>query len=185
MSKEIVRWLPESLDEKIERWKSRSLIAVPHGVPLPANAPWASRLRLTWAPPERAPQLANEFTVDLPRVCAVTKKLWCARYRRRRGERYFSYIRSAIAESRQCLVSYSPEQWRMLPRDFATGIEDCPHCGGHPLDGCSGAVWCDDCRMWCCYGLTSRSGWFICQCGGEGNLVDYLGERTGVVWTGA
>jgi hypothetical protein len=177
-----MKFLPESLEAKIERWKGRP----PAPLPKPGSDvahPVATLARIEWAPPANAPPVTNDeriLMLDLPRVCAVTKKLWCARYRRELGEKYFQYIRSTVAESRQCVVSYTPERLRTLPRGFITGIEDCPHCGGYTLDGCTGAVWCPDCENWCCYGLTSRSGWFICQCGGEGRLVAFNGTKYGI-----
>jgi len=171
----LLKWQQESLEAKIERWKGQS--ALP---PRPPTRPAATRARLEWAPPQSAPPVTNDLLLDLPRICAVTRKLWCARYLRQPGEQSFRYIRSTVPESRLCIVEYIPERRRALPPEFVAGIEDCPHCGGYTMDGYTGAVFDPACQLWCCFGLTSRDGWFICQCGNEGRLDDFTGKRYGM-----
>jgi hypothetical protein len=190
MSKDLVKWQPreltskrrptpaESFEAKLRRWVAGPLARPIR--PLPgADRPAARFAELQWAPPPAPPPVTTEQMLDCPRICAVTRKLWTARYRREAGERFFVYWRSTVAENRQCMVSYTPERYRS-GGDFLWGIEDCPHCGGYTMDGFLGSVWCRRCRQWCCFGLTSRQGEFICQCGNRGRLVDYDGDHIAI-----
>jgi len=150
-----------SLAEKIERWRRshnrQDTLSVPDALP---------------------PLAATETRIDLPRNCAVTRKPWAARYLRE--DAGFGYIRSVIPDGRIRLTLYRPEDARML-RDFNAGIEDCPHCGAYTPDGYLGSVWCEACRSWVCFGLTSREGVFTCGCGHRGPLVASTQTAMGVV----
>lgn len=190
MSKDLVKWQPgeigprrtpkpaESLETKLRRWAAGPLARPVRPLPR-ADRPAARFAELQWAPPAYAPPVTNEQVLDCPRICVVERKLWTARYRREPGERFFTYLRSTVAESRQCMIAYAPENWRS-GGEVLWGIEDCPHCGGYTMDGFVGAVWCRRCRQRCCFGLTSRLGEFVCQCGNRGRLVDYHGDHTAV-----
>jgi hypothetical protein len=150
-----------SLDEKIERWRR------------------SHNRQETLSVPDTLPPLAPaETRIDLPRNCAVTRKPWAARYLRE--DAGFGYIRSVIPDGRIRLTLYRPEDARML-RDFNAGIEDCPHCGAYTQDGYLGSVWCEACRSWMCFGLTSREGVFTCGCGHRGPLVATTQTAVGVV----
>jgi len=171
----LVKWRSgsSSLEEKIERWRR----AHKHET-LPAQTGDNSFERP--AAGDAIPALTTETRLDLPRCCAVTRKPWAARYLRDDAGQGFRYIRSVIPDGRIRLTLYRPEDVRLLP-DFEAGIEDCPHCGAYTPDGCLGSVWCEACRSWVCYGLTSREGVFLCGCGNRGPLVDYRQTGLGVV----
>jgi len=182
MSGELVKWRPpEPLEAKIERWRERTkaLTRIPPPMPatlrsrshVPANRPFATRAAMQWAPPPSPPPVTDETVLDFPRICAVTGKLWTARHRREPGEKHFHYLRSTVAESWQCVNGYTAESWRSCGW-FIEGIELCPHCGAYTMDGAVGSVFCPGCRQRVCYGLTSQSGYFICQCGFRGQIVN-------------
>jgi hypothetical protein len=188
MSNEIVKWngstpgrkdppKRESVAVTIARWRG-GVAAVPsRPAPIAPYAPRHTETVITWAPPDNLPPLTSNL-IELPRICARHKKLWTAVYRRAPGQSHHAYLRSNVGESWRLTTYATPDKWGAVPPDFSTGIELCPHCGAYTMDGSTGAVWCEGCRMWVCYGLTSPQGYFICQCGHEGQLAkDYLKKQ--------
>jgi hypothetical protein len=172
MSKELVR---TNLDQRIERWRNGAGLqpVAPGGSsPVVPHAPRHTEAVTTWAPPENLPQIsAAAVLIQVPRTCAVEKKLWTALYRRQAGEKYLTYLRSNIAESWRLTMYAGPERWGTLPANLLLGVELCPHCGAYTRDGSVGSVFCEGgCWMFCCYGLTSPQGQFTCACGRKGQL---------------
>jgi hypothetical protein len=176
MSSELVKWRPEKLETRVDRWRRQR---IEHGSPVTEvlNPPRETRVPQRWARPDSAPLLTTETVADLPRICAMTKKLWCARYFRADHFSEFRYIRSVIPDGRIAETLYVPENWRVLPPSFATGTEDCPRCGAYTPDDARGSVWCTACHSWVCYGLTSRDGYFVCSCGYQGQLQNSVLNR--------
>ena len=174
MSKELVR---NNLHARIERWRDRAGLppVVPPGPsPVALDAPRHIEAVTTWAPSGNLPQIATDAVlIEVPRICAVQKKLWTALYRRPPGEKYLTYLRSNVAESWRVAMYAGREHWGTVPSNLIHGVELCPHCGAYTGDGSVGSVFCQGgCGMFCCYGLTSPQGHFTCACGRQGQLVD-------------
>jgi hypothetical protein len=199
MSKEIVKYTPETKEiaERIEKWRKevglpaaeprpplRAALppALPSAKPNPAQTaarPAAETLAsILWALPETSRELTSNV-IDLPRVCAVKKKLWTARHFKPAGQGFHTYLRSNVAESWRIATYAGPENWGLPPTTLQLGIELCPHCGAYTRDGSLGSVWCPNCDQFVCYGLTTPQGYFTCQCGHSGWLVRGNTRRDG------
>jgi hypothetical protein len=123
--------------------------------------------------------------IELPRYCAIYDGEMClARYGLEEGGYKF---KTSIELTPQQKHRYTADNAITLPDSFETDAERCACCGAWSLDGCSGAVWCDQhnggrgARV--CYGNTSPGGFFRCcvSCGASGQLGDGEPDRHGLV----
>jgi hypothetical protein len=125
-------------------------------------------------------QYNRSSIIELPRWCAVYDELWLAAYEPGRNGEYEFVTSRELPKHQQS--RYSEENIITLPAGFETDEERCACCQTWPPRGSTGAVFCDRCKAWVCFGRTTAKLFFACResCGNRAQLTRYVVEQRGL-----